>query len=52
MEIRWRSEEWVVHVVGDVRSEAPVIPAIFEQIKHGHRPVREPMNELGFEEAF
>ena len=41
----------VVHVVGDVGGEAPVVAAVLEQVHDGHRGVAEPVDEHGLQKS-
>ena len=40
----------VVHVVGDVGGEAPVVAAVLEQVGHRHGGVGEPVDEQRLED--
>lgn len=46
-----RREEWMVHVIGDVGGEAPIVDAVLEQIANWHGRVRESMNENRLEQS-
>lgn len=42
----------MVHVVGDVGGEEPVVGAVLEQVPQGHCRMRESMHEDGLEQSF
>lgn len=42
----------MVHVVGDVGGEEPVVGAVLEQVPQGHCRMRESMHEDGLEQTF
>jgi hypothetical protein len=47
----WRGIERMVHVIGNICSESPVVNAVFEQIPQWHGSVRESMNENRLKET-
>jgi hypothetical protein len=48
----WCSEHWVVDVISDVQREQPVVGTVLEETGDGHRRMREPVHEQGFQKSF
>lgn len=49
--VGWRSIQWVVHVITDVKCETPIIGAILEEIHDRHSGVWEAMDEQSFKQS-